>query len=168
MIKNIIILVLAITVCLLTVYIVYDKNDVIPQDTVEKIEEEVISPVIEDLEELESIVEQFEDQLEHVGISKEEISEAIEQIKEYDKTAEYIVAVEIQNIDMPILKTTLHLPADETFYNSVEVGDILTEEQLVALNVPAEYLTGWNITIIEKEMKEIEVTETTEETLLDE
>lgn len=141
MIKTAIILVLAFAVCFLAIALVYDSN-VIPSDA-----------VIEDLKNVESVIENFESQLESMGISKETISNAIERVKEYNESAEYIIAVEIQNVNTPILKTTLHLPANETIYSSVNIGDILTEEYLASLGIPTEYLTGWTVTIVNKGRK---------------
>lgn len=169
MIKNAIILVLAIAVCLLACVLVYDKYTEpavgpnigepgisVVGPTIGETDISVVDPVVNDLEKMESIAERFGDKLEGMGISKEAIDNMIEDVKEYNKTAEYIVAVEIQNVTVPMLKTTLHLPTDDIFYNSVEIGDILTEEQLASLNVPEEYLTGWQITIVDKMTREVE------------
>lgn len=156
MIKNVIILVLAIAVCLLACVLVYDKyTEPAVGPNIGETDISVVDPVINDLEKIESIAEQFGDKLEDMGISKEAIDSMIEDVKEYNKTAEYIVAVEIQNVTMSMLKTTLHLPTDDIFYNSVEIGDILTEEQLASLNIPEEYLTGWQITIVDKMTREV-------------
>ena len=170
MIKNAIILVLAIAVCLLTFLLISDRQvgptelpnnvTVDPSESNNPIESteptDSVDPVIKDLEKIESITDKFGSQLEGMGISKDAIADAIEDIQEYNKTAEYAVAVEIQNIKVPLIKTTLHLPVDDAAYNSVEIGEVLTKEQLASLNVPEEYLTGWKVTIIDKIVKDAE------------
>lgn len=110
-------------------------------------------PVAKDLETIKSIANTFEDKLASVGIEKEEVDNAIAAIEKYNKAAKYVIEFDIKNDTNPILSTSLHLPVDEEFFNSVNVGDKIAQEEFEKFEEFAQVsakLGGWTITVKEK------------------
>lgn len=110
-------------------------------------------PVQKDIENIQNIVNTFEPQLENMGIDKEVVDEAISKIEELNEQTQYVIVFQIKNNTNPILSTTLHLPVDENFFNSVNVGDTIKKEELDKIQFDEE-LGNWTIIIKEKIIRE--------------
>lgn len=115
---------------------------------------EAVDPVKKDLEKIEAAAEMFEKQLSDMGIDGETVDMVIEKIEEFNEETKYVVEVLVENTRVSVLKLTLHLPVDETFFESVEEGDVITGDDLITLNIPDEYLNGWKVTIKDKTVRE--------------
>ena len=114
-------------------------------------------PVEKDIETIKKIANAFEDELEHFGIDKETVDEIVAEIEEYNKETKYVITFDVQNDTNPILSTTLHLPVDEAFFNSVEIGDIIAKEKLQVIEdfmQLDENFGSWVIVIKDKEIRE--------------
>lgn len=88
-----------------------------------------------------------------MGIDKETVDEAISKIEEFNEQTQYVIVFQIQNNTNPILSTTLHLPVDEDFFNSVNAGDTIKKEELDKIQELAQFneeLGNWTIIIKEK------------------
>lgn len=142
MVKKIIILIVIVLLCVGLISMRYVSQ----KDPVEK-----------DIETLKKFANVFEDELEHIGIDKETVNDAIAKIEEYNKETKYVIAFDIQNDTNPILSTTLHLPVEKNFFDSVEIGDVIAEEELQMLEDFIQLdddFGDWTIIIKDKEIRE--------------
>ena len=87
-------------------------------------------PVEKDIETIKDIVDMFEDELANFGIDKEMVDNAIVKLEELNEETKCVIAFDIQNDTNPILNAELYLPVTEEFFNSVEIGDKVAEEEL--------------------------------------
>ena len=141
-IRRIIYLVLIILLCVAFVSIRYSSHE---------------DPVQKDIENIQKVADIFEDELADFGVDKEIVDDVIAKIEEYNKETKYIIVFNIKNDTNPILSTTLHLPVNEEFFNSVEIGDKISEEEIKKLEELAnlgQNFGSWTITIKDKEIRE--------------
>ena len=87
-------------------------------------------PVEKDIETIKNIVNMFEDELANFGIDKEIVDNAIVKLEELNEETKCVIAFDIQNDTNPILNAELYLPVTEEFFNNVEIGDKVAEEEL--------------------------------------
>ena len=87
-------------------------------------------PVEKDIETIKNIVDMFEDELANLGIDKEMVDNAIVEIEKLNEETKFVIAFDIQNDTNPILNAELYLPVNEEFFNSVEIGDVVAEEEI--------------------------------------
>lgn len=87
-------------------------------------------PVEKDIETIKDIVNMFEDELANFGIDKEMVDNAIIKLEELNEETKCVIAFDIQNDTNPILNAELYLPVTEEFFNNVEIGDKVAEEEL--------------------------------------
>lgn len=90
-------------------------------------------PVEKDIETIKNIVNMFEDELANFGIDKEIVDNAIVKLEELNEETKCVIAFDIQNDTNPILNAELYLPVTEEFFNNVEIGDKVAEEELKQL-----------------------------------
>lgn len=87
-------------------------------------------PVERDIKAIKNIVNMLENELIDIGIDKEVIDDAIVKIEELNEKTKYVIAFDIQNDTNPILNASLYLPVNEEFFNSIEIGEKVAEEEL--------------------------------------
>jgi hypothetical protein len=110
-------------------------------------------PVEKDLDTLKTIVNILGDELTNLGIEKQIADDVIMKIEEYNKEAKYVIAFDIKNETIAILNMTIHLPVEKAFFDSVEIGQNITESEIKSIQ-GAEHidfsLDGWIITVHDK------------------
>ena len=145
MIKKIFYILLGVVICLACFNAIFSRRN---QD---------VDPVGKDIETVKNIANKLEDELEYFGVNKEMIDSAISKIEELNEETKYIIEFSIQNNTNPILSTTLHLPVYEEFFNSVEVGDVIAEEELKKIADLAHFnenIGDWTIAIKDKVVRD--------------
>ena len=148
MLKKILYILLGILICLVIlgavfVYSIFhsDKTD----------------PVEKDIDTIKNVVNMFEDELVDLGADKEVIDEAITKLEEFNKETKYVITFDIQNDSNSILSTKINLPVEEEFFNSVEIGDVVAEEELQKIEEFAQFsqsLGSWTIVVENKIIRE--------------
>lgn len=142
LIKRSIYLILAIVLCVVFISSRYESQ---------------IDPVEKDIETIKKIVDLFEDRLVEFGVDMNKINEVIAKIEKHNQETKYIIVFDIQNDTNPILSTSLNLPVTKDFFDSVEIGDKVAEEEiktiedLVQLN---KKLGSWVVVIKDKKIRE--------------
>lgn len=114
-------------------------------------------PVKNDVETIKNIATIFKDELADLGVDEETINNTIEKIEELNEETKYIVAFNIKNDTNPILSTTLHLPVEEEFFNRVEIGDIIGEEEIKKIEDIAQLnsdIGSWTVMVKDKKIRE--------------
>ena len=114
-------------------------------------------PVEKDIETIKDIVNMFEDELANFGIDKEMVDNAIVKLEELNEETKCVIAFDIQNDTNPILNAELYLPVTEEFFNNVEIGDKVAEEELEKIEgfiQLDEDFGKWTITIKDKIVRE--------------
>lgn len=111
-------------------------------------------PVKKDLETVKVVADIFEEELASFGVDEEMVDTVLTKIEEYNEEAKYVIAFDVQNETMPILNMVIHLPVDESFFNSVEIGDRVAEEVLENIEQFDQSLGGWIITVKDKIVRE--------------
>jgi hypothetical protein len=111
-------------------------------------------PVKKDLETVKVVADIFEEELANFGVDEEMVDTVITKIEEYNEEAKYVIAFDVQNENMPVLNMTIHLPVDQYFFDSVEIGDRVAEEVLENIEQFDQSLGGWIITVKDKIVRE--------------
>ena len=142
LIKRLIYLILAIVLCVVFISSRYESQ---------------ADPVEKDIETIKNIVNLFEDRLVEFGVDMDKINEVITKIEEHNKETKYIIVFDIQNDTNPILSTSLHLPVTKDFFDSVEIGDKVAEEEIKTIEDLVQLdkkLGSWAVVIKDKKMRE--------------
>lgn len=142
LIKRSIYLILAIVLCVVFISSRYESQT---------------DPVEKDIETIKKIVDLFEDRLVEFGVDMDKINEVIAKIEEHNKETKYIIVFDIQNDTNPILSTSLHLPVTKDFFDSVEIGDKVVEEEIKTIEDLVQLdkkLGNWVVVIKDKQMRE--------------
>lgn len=114
-------------------------------------------PVKSDVETIKNVATIFKDELADLGVDEEAINNAIEKIEKLNEETKYIIAFNIKNDTNPILSTTLHLPVEEEFFNSVEIGDVIGEEEIKKIEDIAQLnkdIGSWTVVVKDKKVRE--------------
>jgi hypothetical protein len=114
-------------------------------------------PVAKDIQTIKKVVSVFEDELNEFGISTEKINEIIAKIEEYSKETKYIIVFDIKNDTNPILSTSIHFPVKKDFFDSVEIGDKVAEEEVKSIEDLIQInnsIGSWTVTIKDKQIRE--------------
>ena len=114
-------------------------------------------PVAQDMETIKALANVFSDELEKFGVEQETIDAAIAKIEELNEQTKHIVEFDVQNDTNPILCTKIHLPVEEDMYNSLEIGDVIAQEQIERVEELAKFsdkLGSWTITVTNKMIRE--------------
>lgn len=111
-------------------------------------------PVQKDLEVIETIVDMFEDKLTELGIDEEMVDDVITKIEEYNNETKYVIAFNIENENYSVINTKIHLPVDKDFFDSVEIGDRIAEEEIKNFEQFSQFLGDWVITVEDKIVRE--------------
>ena len=115
------------------------------------------APVEENIETLKELAVTFEDELEKVGIEKEQVDAAIEKIEELNEETNCVIAFNIQNNHSPFLGMVMHFPVPQEFFDSVNEGDIITSEHIAQYEELAqlsEMLNDWTVTVDSKILRD--------------
>ena len=142
LIKRSIYLILAIVLCVVFISSRYESQT---------------DPVEKDIETIKKIVDLFEDRLVEFGVDMDKINEVIAKIEEHNKETKYIIVFDIQNDTNPILSTSLHLPVTKDFFDSVEIGDKVVEEEIKIIEDLVQLdkkLGSWVVVIKDKQTRE--------------
>ena len=142
LIKRSIYLILAIVLCVVFISSRYESQT---------------DPVEKDIETIKNIVNLFEDRLVEFGVDMDKINEVIAKIEEHNKETKYIIVFDIQNDTNPILSTSLHLPVTKDFFDSVEIGDKVVEEEIKTIEDLVQLdkkLGSWVVMIKDKKIRE--------------
>ena len=142
LIKRSIYLILAIVLCVVFISSRYESQT---------------DPVEKDIETIKKIVDLFEDRLVEFGVDMDKINEVIAKIEEHNKETKYIIVFDIQNDTNPILSTSLHLPVTKDFFDSVEIGDKVVEEEIKTIEDLVQLdkkLGSWVVVIKDKQTRE--------------
>jgi hypothetical protein len=137
---------LILIAALIVALAVINKMFTPPQDPVEK-----------DIETIKNIATMFKGQLENLGVDKEVVNDVILKLEEYNEEAKYVIAFNIKNDTNPILGKTLHLPVEEEFFNSVEIGDVVAAEELEKINSFTDFnvnIGDWTVVVNDKIIRE--------------
>lgn len=113
-----------------------------------------IDPVEKDLKTIQTVADMFEDKLTELGVDEQMVNDVINEIEEYNKETNYVIAFNVKNETNSIINLSIHLPVDETFFNSVEIGDLITEEKIGNFEELNQFLNGWAITVKDKIVRE--------------
>lgn len=114
-------------------------------------------PVEKDIEFIRAVTDIFGDRLESLGIDEEVIEEVITGIEDFNEKTKYVITFDVQNDTNPILSTTISLPVDEAFFNSVEIGDVIAKEEIENIQEIAQLsdnFGNWIVTVQDKTIRE--------------
>jgi hypothetical protein len=114
-------------------------------------------PVEQDMETIKVVADMFSDELERLGVEQETINAAIAKIEELNEQTKHVVEFDVQNDTNPILCTKIHLPAEEDMYNSLEIGDVITQEQIERIEELAQFsnkIGNWTVIVTDKMIRE--------------
>lgn len=110
-------------------------------------------PVEKDLETVKTITNVFEDELASFGVDEKMVDDAISKVIEYNNKTECVIAFDIKNEAVAILNMTIHLPVEKEFFDSVEIGHEITEDEIKSIDGVGQIdfsLDGWTITVKDK------------------
>lgn len=116
-----------------------------------------VDPVEKDIDTIKNVVDVFEDKLTDFGIDKETVDNVITKIEEFNEETKYVITFDIKNDSNHILSTKLSLPVNEEFFNSVEIGDVISQEKLAMFEEFAnisQRFDGWTISVKDKIIRE--------------
>lgn len=111
-------------------------------------------PVQKDIETIKTVVDMFEDKLTELGVDEEMVNDVIDKIEEYNKETKYVIAFSVQNKTAPAIKTTIHLPVDKEFFDSMEIGESVTEDDIANFEQFDQFIGDWIIVVSDKIVRE--------------
>ena len=111
-------------------------------------------PVEKDLEMIKSGINMFEDKLEEFDVDMEMIDGVIEQVEDYNKETKYVIAFNIKDKNNSMMNMTLHFPVEKEFFDSVEVGDTISEDVMDDFEDLYQYVDNFVITVENKIVRE--------------
>ena len=111
-------------------------------------------PVEKDLETIKTVADMLDEKLIEFGIDKEMVDDIISDIEEFNKETKYVIAFDIKSESNSILNMTIHFPVEKEFFDSVEIGDRVIEEELKNLEYIDQSLEDLIVAVKEKIVRE--------------